>query len=146
MSNVSDQEQNKQLTRYLAHALIVLAAVSGFLTVGITVAHCFSLGVFKTLVVPAGAAVRALPLPAARLGLWDYLPAEKRQISTDDEPKTRRAPSVRSHDGNLPGSTNASLLDGAGKLSVIKDTGGVFYIKSKSGVTSALTPTRTTDA
>lgn len=58
--------QNKQLTRYLADAPIVLAAVSGFLTVGVTVAHRFPLGVLKTFVIPAGAAVRALSLPAAR--------------------------------------------------------------------------------
>lgn len=78
--------RNQQLTRYLAHTLVVLAAVSGFLTVGVTVAHRFSLGVLKTFVVPAGAAVRALSLPAARLGLWKNLPTEKRKISTNDEP------------------------------------------------------------
>lgn len=84
-----DWGRNKQLTRYLAHTLVVLAAVSGFLTVGVTVAHRFSLGVLKTFVVPAGAAVRALSLPAARLGLWKNLPAEKRKISTNDEPEAR---------------------------------------------------------
>lgn len=70
-------DENKQLTRYLAHTLIVLAAVSGFLTVRITVAHCFSLGVLKTFIIPAGAAVWALPLPAARFCLWNKFPAEK---------------------------------------------------------------------
>lgn len=58
--------------------LIVLTAVSGFLTVCITVAHRFSFGVLKTFVVPAGAAVWALPLPAARFSLLYNLPTEKR--------------------------------------------------------------------
>lgn len=57
--------------------MIVVAAVSCFLTVGITVAQGFALRVFKTLVVPAGAAVWALPLPAARLSLWNNLAAEQ---------------------------------------------------------------------
>ena len=109
----------EQLTRYLAHTLVVLAAVSGFLTVGITVAHRFSLAVLKTLVVPPGAAVWTLSLPAARFSPRHNFPAEKRQISTNDKPKTRRAPSMRSHDGNLPKHTHththsaASLWDGA---------------------------------
>lgn len=91
--------------RYLAHALIVLAAVPGFLTVCIAVAHGFSLGVLKTLVIPAGAAVRALSLPAARFNPLDELPAEKHQIAKDDQTETRWAPSMRSHDGHLSDNT-----------------------------------------
>lgn len=90
-----------QLTGYLAHALVVLAAVSGFLTVGVTVAHRFPAAVLKALVVAAGAAVGTLPLPAARLGRRDQLPAEKRQISTNDKAEARRTPSTRTHDGNF---------------------------------------------
>lgn len=95
------ENKNKQLTGYLAHTLIVLAAVSGFLTVGITVAHRFPPGVIKTLVVAAGAAVWTLPLSAARLSLRNYSTAEKRQISTNNKPKARWAPSTRTHDGNF---------------------------------------------
>ena len=60
--------QNKQLTRYLTHALVVLAAVARLLTVGITIADRLSFAVLGALVVPSGAAVGALSLPAARLG------------------------------------------------------------------------------
>lgn len=90
-----------QLTGYLAHALVVLAAVSGFLTVGVTVAHRFPAAVLKALVVAAGAAVGTLPLPAARLGRRDQFSAEKRQISTNDKAEARRTPSTRTHDGNF---------------------------------------------
>lgn len=83
------ENKNEQLTGYLAHILIVLAAVSGFLTVGITVAHRFPPGVLKTLVVAAGAAVWTLPLSAARLSLQNNSSAEKRQISTNNKPKAR---------------------------------------------------------
>lgn len=90
-----------QLTGYLAHALVVLAAVSGFLTVGVTVAHCFPPAVLEALVVAAGAAAGTLPLAAARLGRRHELPAEKRQISTDDKAEARPTPFTRTHDGNF---------------------------------------------
>lgn len=73
----------KALTWDLAHALVVLAAVSCFPTVGIAVTHRFPPRVLDTVVVPARAAVWALPLPAARLGPGKKFPAEKRKISTN---------------------------------------------------------------
>lgn len=63
--------------RYLAHLLVILAAVSGSLTVGIAVAHSFSLGVFKTLVISPGAAVWAVPLSAASVSPWNHQPGQK---------------------------------------------------------------------
>lgn len=86
-----------QLTGYLAHALVVLAAVSGFLTVGVAVAHGFPPAVLEALVVAARAAAGTLPLAAARLGRPHEPPADERQVSTNHEAEARRAPSTRTH-------------------------------------------------
>lgn len=97
-SKSASNDARWKLTRHLTHAPIVLAAVSGFLTVGIAVARRLPLAVFEAFVVPAGAAVGALSFPAAGLGPRD----QKREISPNDEPtETRRAPSTRSHDGEV---------------------------------------------
>lgn len=138
----------------MAHTLVVLAAVPGLLTVGVTVAHGFSLGVLKTLVVPAGAAVRALPLPAARLGPRNKLPAEEGYISTEDEPEAHRAPSARSHDGTLvrlPSLRALPLLVAAFTLLLTPDlhlehSGGFLYARSQYEVSASLTPRRATEA
>lgn len=76
--------------------MVVLAAVPGFLAVAVAVAHGFPPRVLHALVVPAAAAVRALPLPAAGLGGRHEFAAEKREAPAKDDPAARRAPSVRS--------------------------------------------------
>lgn len=97
MCNVKQANWLNILTRYLAHAPVVLAAVAGLLTVGVTVAHGFPPARLITVVVSAAAAIWAHPLPAARLRHWEKLSAEKRQISTHHETKVHRAPSTRFH-------------------------------------------------
>lgn len=146
-----------QLTGYLAHALVVLAAVSGFLTVGVTVAHRFPAAVLKALVVAAGAAVGTLPLPAARLGRRDQLSAEKRQISTNDKAEARRTPSTRTHDGNFffffffPLAPRAPLLLCCACVTTDAEESQFILGRNLScdsfrSASSALTPRRSADA
>lgn len=106
------QTSDFPLTWYLAHAMIVLAAVPGSLAVAVAVAHRFPPRVLHTLVIPAIAAVRALPLPAAGLGRWHQLAAEKRETPAKDEPAARRAPSVRSRHRGCSRTTCSAMRSG----------------------------------
>lgn len=102
-------KEKNQLTGYLAHVSVVFAAVSGFLTVAIAVAHNFSPCIFKTFVVSAGAAMLVLPLTAAGFSNQDELTAQKHQIPANDEPHAPCAPPVRSHGVCCSGATCSVL-------------------------------------
>lgn len=65
-----------RLTRNLAHTLVVVAAVSGFVTIRVAVAYGLSPRVLEAVVVPAGAAVGTVPLPAAGLHSGHRQPAQ----------------------------------------------------------------------
>ena len=93
----TDKPKGRKLTRYLTHTLIVITAVTCFLTIGITIAHRLSLGVLKAFVIPSSTTVRAFSLSAARLDCGNDRPGEKRQISTHDEAKPGPDGPLRSH-------------------------------------------------
>lgn len=83
-------------SRYLTHGLVIRAAVSCFLTIGVTEANSLSPGEFKALVIPSCAAFGVRSVGAPRLCHLKKHP-QRRQISASDNPDTSQRRTERSH-------------------------------------------------